>query len=105
MDFSRSALQFREEQQRCDFPIQRRNRVTRLKLLSAALAAAALLAAPAIARESHVTSRGLTEDANTCTDARYIGGHPCDRAGVLHGHERDEWGHWGAYYGPMVHVP
>jgi hypothetical protein len=19
--------------------------------------------------------------------------------------ERDVWGHWGAYYGPLVHVP
>ena len=43
-----------------------------LKLLSAALIAAAMLATPAMARESHVTARHLAEDANTSTalDAR-----------------------------------
>ena len=38
--------------------------MTKLKLLSAALIAAVMLAAPAVARESHVTSRHLAEDAN-----------------------------------------
>jgi len=41
------------------FRIQWRNRMTKVKLLSAALIAAAMLATPAMARESHVTSRHL----------------------------------------------
>lgn len=82
--------------------------MARLKLLLAAPIAAALLAAPAMARENHVTSRRLTEDATACTTAgaRYIDGHPCYHPGGLRGDgERDVWGHWGAYYGPLVHVP
>ena len=38
--------------------------MTKFKLLSAALIAAAMLATPAMARESHVASRHLTLDAN-----------------------------------------
>ena len=38
--------------------------MTMLKLLSAALIAAAMLATPALARTNHVTSRHLAEDAN-----------------------------------------
>ena len=81
--------------------------MSKLKLLSGALIAGALLAAPAMARESHVTSR-LTEDANACTTvgARYIDGHRCYHPDGLGGDgERDVWGHRGAYYGPLVHVP
>ena len=53
--------------------------MTKLKLLSAALIAAAMVATPAMARESHVTSRHLAEDANASTThgARYIDGHLC----------------------------
>ena len=81
--------------------------MTRLKLLSAALIAATLLATPAMARESQPTSRRLTEDASACTTtgARYNGGHPCysNRPSGLGGYgARDVWGHWGAYYGPMI---
>jgi hypothetical protein len=83
--------------------------MTRLRLLSAALIVATLLATPAMARESQVTSRRLTEDANACTTgARYIGGHPCYSnrpSGLGRYGDRDVWGHWGAYYGPMIHVP
>jgi hypothetical protein len=82
--------------------------MAKLKLLSGALIAAALLAAPAMAHESHVTSRRLTEDANACNTAgaRYIDGHRCYHSGDLRDdRERDVWGHWGAYYGPLVHVP
>jgi hypothetical protein len=82
--------------------------MAKLKLLSGALIAGALVAAPAMARESHVTSQRLTEDANACTTAgaRYIDGHRCYHADGLRGdEERDVWGHWGAYYGPLVHVP
>ena len=74
--------------------------MTKLKLLSAALIAAAMVATPAMARESHVSSRHLAENLNTSTTpgARYL------REGDgLRGHEsRDVWGHWGAYYGPMI---
>ena len=98
------------------------------KFLSVALIAAAMLATPAMARESDVTSRHLAEDANASTTpgARHIGGGdgfrgnhlgggfgviPGDgyggRASGLRGgfHRyggRDVWGHWGTYYGPMV---
>jgi hypothetical protein len=83
--------------------------MTRLKLLSTAVIAAALLATPAMARETQVSSRRLPEDANTCTTTgAYVSGYP------RHGNrpsafgqcgDRDVWGHWGAYYGPMIHVP
>jgi hypothetical protein len=82
--------------------------MAKLKLLSGALIAGTLLAAPAMARESHVTSQRLAEDANACTTPgmRNIDGHRCYHADGLRGDgERDVWGHWGAYYGPLVHVP
>ena len=72
----------------------------KLRLLLPALVAAAMLATPAMARESHVSSRHLAENVNTSTTpgARYL------REGDgFRGHEsRDVWGHWGTYYGPMV---
>lgn len=86
-----------------------------MKFLSAALIAAAMLATPVMARESHVSSRQFVENANASTlpDTRYnigggdgfrgnhfrsgFGGAPGDRYGW-----RDVWGHWGNYYGPMV---
>jgi hypothetical protein len=88
--------------------------MTELKFLSAAVIAAAMLATPAMARKSHVPLRHLAEDANASTKsgARYVGagdgfrgnhfggvfgGTPGDRYG-----DRDVWGHWGAYYGPMI---
>ncbi len=48
--------------------------MTKLKLLSAALIAAAMVATPAMARESHVSSRHLAENINTSTTpgARYL---------------------------------
>ena len=56
--------------------------MTTLKLLSAALIASAVLATPAMARESHVTSRHLAEpaNANTMPDARHVDGHLCSPA-------------------------
>ncbi len=53
--------------------------MTRLKLLSAALIAAAMLATPAMARKSHVASRHLSEDvsASASPTARYINGRAC----------------------------
>jgi hypothetical protein len=50
--------------------------MTKSKLLSAALIAAATLATPAMARTSHVTSRHRARDANASASptARYIDG-------------------------------
>jgi hypothetical protein len=55
--------------------------MTKPELLSAALIAAAMLATPAMARTSHVTSRHRAEDANASASptARHIDG----RAGIL----------------------
>ena len=83
--------------------------MTELKLLAAALIATAMLAAPAMARETYVTSRHLAGNANASDTpgARYIGGGDGFRGD--HGgtpgdgyRGRDVWGHWGTYYGPMV---
>jgi hypothetical protein len=78
-------------------------------LLSAALISAALLTTPAMARESQVTSQRLTANANARipTGAISTPGQACcrDRARDLPIlADRDVWGHWGAYYGPMVHA-
>jgi hypothetical protein len=87
--------------------------MAKLKVLSAALIVAAMLASPAMARESHVTSRHLAEDSNASTGGGF-GGTPSDgyggygnRVSGLHSGSRgyvgrDVWGHWGAYYGPMI---
>jgi hypothetical protein len=91
--------------------------MTKLKFLSAALIAAAMLATPAMAREGHVSSRHLAEnaDASSTPGARYVGGgdgfrgsHFGDGFGGTPGDGyggRDVWGHWGSYYGPMVPTP
>jgi hypothetical protein len=74
--------------------------MTKLKFLSAALIAAAMVATPAMARESHVSSRDLAVNANASTTpgAQHIGDG--DRFRGYEGH--DVWGHWGTYYGPML---
>jgi hypothetical protein len=74
--------------------------MAKLNFLSAALIAAAMLATPATARESQVSSRHLAENANASTmpGTRYIG--EGDRFRGYESH--DVWGHWGAYYGPMI---
>ena len=51
--------------------------MTKLKLLSAALIAAAALATPAMARESGVASPRHAVQANTTSDARYFDGRSC----------------------------
>jgi hypothetical protein len=91
--------------------------MTKLKFLSTVLIAAAMLATPAIARDSYVTSRHLAENANARTSpgARYIGGDDAFRGNHFGGGfgatpgdgygGRDVWGHWGTYYGPMVPTP
>lgn len=65
--------------------------MTRMKFLSAALIVAALLATPAMARESHVSSRHLPLNANASItpEAHYIG--EGDRFRGYEGH--DVWGH------------
>ena len=102
--------------------------MTKLKLLWAALIAAAMLTTPAMARENHVTSQHRAEHANASPS--YIGGGDGFRGddfgggfagtpddgyggyggrvssldgGFQHGYtHRDVWGHWGGYYGPMI---
>jgi hypothetical protein len=52
--------------------------MTRLKVISAALIAAAMLATPAVARSSHVTYSRLFEEGSNATarsTARYFDGH------------------------------
>jgi hypothetical protein len=74
--------------------------MTKLKLRSAALIAAAILATPAMARESHVGQRHQAASTNAITvpKAQYIG--EGDRFPRHEGH--DVWDHWGTYYGPML---
>jgi hypothetical protein len=88
--------------------------MTKLKFLPAALIATAMLATPAMARESHLTSRHVAENANASTPgARYFdggeglrGNHFGGSFGGTDGYRgRDVWGHWGSYYGPMVPTP
>jgi hypothetical protein len=74
--------------------------MTKLKFLSAALIAAAMLVTPAMAREKQASSRHLAvnADASTMPGALHIG-----EAERFRGYEsRDMWGHWGTYYGPML---
>lgn len=78
----------------------------KLDLLSAALISAALLTTPAMARESQVTSQRLTANANARTLS--TAGQACCRNRAMDLPslaDRDVWGHWGAYYGPMVVAP
>jgi hypothetical protein len=80
--------------------------MTKPNLLSAAMMAAALLlTTPAMARQGQLTSQRLIANAPIATTAHSADGQTCcrNRAGDLRGPgERDVWGHWGAYYGPMV---
>jgi len=81
--------------------------MTKTNLLSAALMTAALLTTPAVAREGKLTSHRLVANVRMSI-AHSADGQTCcrDRAGDLRGPaERDVWGHWGAYYGPMVVAP
>ena len=53
--------------------------MTKLKLLPAALIAAAMLTTPVLARENHLDARHFAErsDDSTTLGARYIDGHLC----------------------------
>jgi hypothetical protein len=82
----------------------------KLDLLSAALISAALLTTPAMARESRVTSQRLTANAHarTLTSVLSTSRQACCRncaRDLPSLADHDVWGHWGAYYGPMVVAP
>jgi hypothetical protein len=68
--------------------------MTKLKLLSAALIAAATLATPAMARESGVaSSRHVAADANasTMSGARYFDGRSCVPAPAVGAFATQPW--------------
>jgi hypothetical protein len=80
--------------------------MTKTRRLSAALLAAALLTTPAMARQDHSTSPRPIANARIITTAHSADGQTRSSAGNPRGLvERDMWGHWGAYYGPMVVAP
>jgi hypothetical protein len=67
--------------------------MTKLKLLSAALIAAATLATPAMARESGVASPRPAEQASASTtpDARYTDGRLCTPAPAVGAFATQPW--------------
>jgi hypothetical protein len=80
--------------------------MTKPNLLSAAMMAAALLlTAPAMARQGQLTSQRLIANARIATTGNSAEGQTCCRiraSDLRDPGERDVWGHWGTYYGPMV---
>jgi hypothetical protein len=79
--------------------------MTKSNALCAALTSAVLLTMPVEAGQGKFTSPRLV--ANVRNSAAYHGAHrqACcrNRSGDLRNPAgRDVWGHWGAYYGPMV---
>ena len=74
--------------------------MTKLIFPSVALIAATILATSAMARETHVSSRhpSKTADTSTAWGVRHIG----EDNGLRGYANRDVWGHWGNYYGPMI---
>ena len=79
----------------------RNSRLTLLASAMAALVAAAPLTTSAMARDSQAASWRHAERAYACTatGARSSYGQSCYRD------DRDVWGHWGTYYGPMIGFP
>jgi hypothetical protein len=67
--------------------------MTKLKLLSAALIAAAALAAPVMARESGVASRHVAADSNTriTNGANYVDGRACVPAPAVGAFATQPW--------------
>lgn len=67
--------------------------MTKLKLLSAALIAAAALATPAMARESGVASprHAVQTSASTMSDARYYDGRSCVPAPAVGAFATQPW--------------
>jgi hypothetical protein len=80
--------------------------MTKPNLLSAAMTAAALfLTTPAMAVQGQLTSQRVIANARIAPTAHSGDGQTCcrNRASDLPDpRERDVWGHWGTYYGPMV---
>jgi hypothetical protein len=75
--------------------------------LAAALMIAALLTSPAVGRQAQSSSHRFIANARNMTIARSAERQTQLRIGITEMPvlaERDVWGHWGAYYGPMVHV-
>jgi hypothetical protein len=70
------------------FSYQWRNRMTKLKLLSAALITAATLATPAMARESHVQHRA---NATATTGEGYVDGRLCKLAPAVGAYATQPW--------------
>jgi hypothetical protein len=70
------------------FSYQWRNRMTKLKLLSAALITAATLATPAMARESHVRHRA---NATATTGEGYVDGRLCKLAPAVGAFATQPW--------------
>jgi hypothetical protein len=64
--------------------------MTTLKLMSAALIAAAALATPAMAREGHVTSRHQV-NATTTSDVRDVDGRVCVPAPAVGAFATQPW--------------
>lgn len=78
--------------------------MTKLKLLSAGLIAAAMLATPAMAREGQVISRHLAADAYaSATPApRYIDGRLCYPAPRVGAYATEPWGNGNVPCEPMA---
>jgi hypothetical protein len=78
------------EEPNVGFHIQWRTRMTKLKILSAALITAATLATPAMARENHVTSRHQAT-VTTTSDARDLDGRTCIPAPAVGAFATQPW--------------
>jgi hypothetical protein len=71
--------------------------MTKLKLLPAALIAAAMLTTPVVAQENHSKARHLAESGqesahhSATTSARYIDGHHCNPAPRLGAFATQPW--------------
>jgi hypothetical protein len=81
--------------------------MTKPNLLSVAFIFAALLTTPAVAQRQLSSQRLIASARITATTHSADGqtlsrNRPSDLRRLA---ERDVWGHWGAYYGPMVSAP
>jgi hypothetical protein len=65
--------------------------MTRFKILSAGLIAAAMFATPAIAREHHVTKRHVAQNTYAARGARYVEGQGCIRAPRIDAYATQPW--------------
>lgn len=82
-----------------------KNTMTKFSLLRVIMTAA-LLTTPAKAEHGQLTSRRLA-NARMTTTASGADSQTCRKcSSALHiPADRDAWGHWGSYYGPMVPIP